>query len=50
MVLYVAVVVIFRVTLSRDLGKDLVLAALSAALFWLVFGSIGSFLADRRKP
>lgn len=50
MLLYVALVVIFRVTLSRDTGEDLVVAALPAGLFWLAFGSVLSFVASRRKP
>jgi len=37
-VLYIAWVVIFRVTLSRDLGEDLVVAALPAGLFGSLWG------------
>lgn len=47
--LYLALVVVFRVTLSRDFGEDLVVAALPAGLFWLAFGSVLSFMASRRK-
>ncbi|MCA1705197.1 MAG: hypothetical protein LC808_18840 [Actinobacteria bacterium] len=49
-VLYVAWTIIFRVTLSRDFGEDLVVAELPVGLFWLAFGSGISFLASRRKP
>ena len=50
MVLYLAVVVVFRVTLSRDFGEDLVVATMPAGLFWLAFGSFLSFVASRREP
>ncbi len=49
-VLYPALVVVLRVTLSRDFGEDLVVATLPAGLFWLAFGSFLSFVVSRRKP
>jgi hypothetical protein len=47
--LFVAWVIIFRVTLTRDIGEDVVLAALPAGAFWLIFGSALSFVTGRRK-
>lgn len=46
---YIACVAVFRVTLSRDLGVDLVMAAWASGLFWLALGSVLSFATGRRK-
>jgi hypothetical protein len=38
-VLFAAVVVVFRVTLDRDFGDDVVRAAVFGMLFWVAFGA-----------
>jgi uncharacterized BrkB/YihY/UPF0761 family membrane protein len=47
-VLFAAVVVVFRVTLDRDFGDDVVLAAVFGMLFWVAFG-VGLSAYSRRR-
>lgn len=45
--LFGAVVVVFRLTLDRELGKDVVMAALMGLLFWGMSGAALSAYARR---